>query len=161
MQIQDMKINIQDLLDLNENCNVYCYDLDHRLVDVNAYLMNFLKQYGYQSKQDLYLKTLLTNTLSSLMHAKRTNLSFKQGRHINFLNKVAFKDTFVLLITIKTPTYDDNNKINGVFGISQIISTSVINIDNSIRLSDRERECISHLIKGKTTAQIASTLKSI
>ncbi len=157
MQLKNIHINLLDLLSLEQNCNVYCYDLNNHLLYVNDYLMGLLQQYGYKTRRDLYHKNILDKH-PEFQHAQEENaLVLKTKKAHQFFNKVAFKDTFVLLITIKTPTYNKKGKVNGVFGISQVISINTIkHMPN--KLSKRQHECIFHMLKGKTNAQIAKAM---
>lgn len=158
MRVKDRHINLTDLLDLNQNCTVYCTDLNHNLLDFNDYLMSLLNSIGYKSKNEVINK----NVLSVLPHigpvVDENVQVIKSGKAHQFFNKAIYKDTFIMFVTIKMPTYDDHEKINGVFGVSQVISTSPITRSEHAKLTERERECILHILKGKTSAQIAEML---
>jgi DNA-binding CsgD family transcriptional regulator len=158
MRIHGVHIKIIDLLDLNSNSNIYCYDLNHRLIDLNEGQLNLLRQYGYKNKNDLTHETIVDKHPEFIHVIKENELVIKSGKAHQFFNKVVFKNTFALLVTIKTPTYDDDGKINGVFGISQIISENKIKQTNHKKMSERERQCILHILKGKTANQIANIM---
>lgn len=159
MQLPGMHIKISDLLDLNSHCNVYCYDLNHCVIAMNDQQMEFMQQYGYKDKAEIINKFSLLD-YPEFIHAKHENdLVIQTGKTHQFFNKVSFKDKFLLLVTIKTPTYDDSGKINGVFGISQIISVNTVKKNEHMKLTDRQHQCISLLLQGKTNNQVAEALK--
>lgn len=159
MKSKGIHIKIDDFMKLNNHCNVYYYDLEHRLIDVNENMMNLLRPYGYKTKMDLQNQVVIQEHKEFVVHKKENELVIESGHAMQFFNKINYKNSYLLLVTIKAPTYDDKGKINGVFGISQIISTSTIKETSPHhKISDRERQCIFHLVKGKTTTQIAESL---
>lgn len=158
MHLKDRHIKFTDLLDLNRNCTVYCTDLNHNLLDFNDYLMTILNSLGFKSKDEVINKHVLSVLPHLTPAIEENSLIISTGKAHQFFNKVIYKNSFILFVTIKMPTYDENEKINGVFGVSQVISSSPFTHAKHSELSERERECVLHLIKGKTTAQIAEIL---
>jgi len=82
------------------------------------------------------------------------------GKAQQYLNRINFKNkrAFVF-ITTKAPMYDKKNKLVGIFGVSHLLSIYEINSKIAIQFTNRERSCLTQLLKGNTSKQIAASLK--
>ncbi len=81
---------------------------------------------------------------------EENNQVMQTGQAKQLFNRIRFgNDTSILFLTAKTPTYDEHGNINGVFGISQILSEYDIRNSNIDCLTKKERDCLMMLAKGK------------
>lgn len=156
-------LHTADFFEINTDCNIYCYNLDNQIIAANRHLLDMYKALmGYQSDDDILMK----NPLIALPHKGleviiTENMKvIKTGKAHQFLNRVNFNNKKVFIfVTVKAPMYDNNNKIAGVFGISHLLSIYDINGQIPEKITPRERICLMQLIRGKTSKQIADSLK--
>ena len=155
-------LNINDFLHLTDTCNVYWLDKDNHILDFNDTQFQMMKDLiGIKSRQELIGKYLLDYLPSDIgkIFVDENKLVMQTRCAHQFFNIVKYKEkNAIILLTIKTPLYDENGQIAGVFGISQHLA--IHSFESVIKefLTKREYECLFLLLKGKTAQEIATEL---
>ena len=84
----------------------------------------------------------------------------KQGTPRQFLQSWTIKLTYRLdLLTCKIPVYDPTGKPMGVLVISHILNKFSLETAYALGLTQRETQCLFHLLEGHTAKEIAKLLK--
>lgn len=156
-------LNIEEFLEIKSNCNIYWTDLNHKIINCNDCMLAMFRQLYHLKNYETILNKYPTDFLlpdAAQIVMDENNMVMKSGKPHQFLNKAVLNgNQNVVMLTLKVPTHDVNGKINGVFGISHILSAYNIE-DNTIEsLTTRESDCLMLLVKGKTAAQIGQQLK--
>ena len=155
-------LRIEDFLLLNKNCNIYCYDLNHKFICANKNLIEvFNELMGYRRDMDIIDKTPTEIHQQKGMEVviQENNQVISTGKVMQFLNRVNFNNRrSMIFLTIKAPMYDDEKKIAGVFGVSQLLSIYDIELRIPVKLTKREQECLTLLMRGKTAKEVAVSL---
>jgi DNA-binding CsgD family transcriptional regulator len=156
-------IEVEDLLELNEHCNVYVVDKHAKIIAINdAQFQRFKGLAGCKKLEDIIGRsfTEFFSPEASAVILKENALIMetrKTMQFVNYLFQSGYK-SFVFL-TVKTPLYDEKNKVVGVFGMSHYLSLHDAPAHTSKRLSEREADCLLLLIQGKTSAEISEKFK--
>lgn len=151
------KLLMTDFLGVNNACNVYWYDRDNNLLHANDHMLTMIGSLlGIEDITELKERALDLVDKDVIIAENQQVLATGQAKQ--FFNRLKINNTLIIFVTIKTPFYNDNNEIAGVFGLSHILSTYELDENNPEKLTARESECLMELIKGKTAAQIAETL---
>ncbi len=153
----NLKLDPHDFLDINEACNIYWYDLDHNLLVVNEHTIKTLKE-CFGDFHNVTNKHILNFSQDLTVLMKENQEVIDSGKARQFFNRWKEKNLIYICVTIKAPYYDEHDKIAGVFGISHVISVFEDNEQFSKKLTMRESQCLTELIKGKTAAEIAKVL---
>ena len=155
-------IDLNDLLNFNNYCHTYIVDLDNRLLDCNHAQFQAIQQL---TKIGCYEKIIGMDIKEVFSPEDFRIISKENLAVIDAKKTMAFYNTWTIpnlkkgsYITIKTPVYDDLGDIKGIFGISYFLSEHRTGKSVAVNLSDRETDCIIHLLRGKTAKGIAKIL---
>lgn len=156
------KIKIDDFLQFNENCNVYIFDKNSKFLTCNDTQLEHLKKITRFSKLSDFVGKRMDEIFSkdaAKVIEDENKLVMSTGKVHQFMNYV-YHEYFqsMVFVTVKTPIYDDNDNIVGVFGISHYLSTYQAPDFLSESLSKREIDCLQLLVKGKTATEISEDL---
>lgn len=156
-------IKCEDFLDVGQDTNVYWMDKQGHLVNFNQAQFQLLADMtGITSREEMkgkHIGELLSEDETAMVLEENSLVMNTKKAHL-FLNRVLFKNYRVITyLTIKTPMYNEKNEIVGIWGVS--VSLSVYppaKINDIQKLTRREYQCLSYLVRGSTAKEIAEKL---
>lgn len=151
-------LNPATFLELNEACNVYCYDLHNNLIEANEHLIQMMNEaIGNINSAEILGKNAHDIFANIDPILKENELVITTGKAHQFYNRIKLGNRLLVFVTVKAPLYDQDKKIAGVFGISNLLSSYQV-AEPIEKLTLRENQCLIELIKGKTAKEIAKKL---
>lgn len=164
MSIQTLAPNMESFCKLPIRAHIYWKNLKGYYLGSNDLMR---EKVGVSSATDLLKLTDDDFDIPEVPKWKQEDkLVIQSGRPIQLYNEATLPTGKIKFLTIKTPLFDQDKKIVGVFGFSQYIeetnppSLSVlprVGI-NDFNLTTREHTCLYYLVKGKTAPEIAIAL---
>lgn len=155
-------VDINDLLNLNEFCHVYLIDRENRLLACNqAQYNNILEQIGnvsYESIIGMPLNKIFSDEVIETISQEHQAVYEAQKPLLFYNTWTTFSHKKMSMLTIKTPLYNHQKEIIGIFGISFYLTEIQMDKSNLISFTGMEKEYLTNLLKGKTAKEIAKQL---
>ena len=158
-QLNEFHIKIDDMLPSLTNSIIFWLSKDNHLLGCNAKLIQQLSEFSNISSYEDIIGKKCDEFLGKdavEMVEKENKIVIETKTALQFLNTWVIPNfKKITFLTMKTPFYDSDHNIVGIFGIAHYLSEHYYNSDQNIELSKREAECIEYLLKGKTNKEIA------
>lgn len=162
-KIPKFTIDVQAMLALEGDVNVYLTDANHHIVAINDSMLKIANDItADQHKNNIIGKSLydvLDNQDNLELVIQENESVIKSKKPKSFLNLLIIERHYSLnMLTLKMPVYDENGNIY-VLGFSHHIEKISEKNARLSGLTKIEFECLLGLMDGKTYKEIAAELK--